>query len=492
MSIEGPSASLVGADILNLITTGMYHTPLAIYREYIQNAADAIQASSGADKGRVDITVDPGARRISIRDNGPGLTLTEARRELIPIARSRKRRGVARGFRGVGRLCGLAFADTVIFRTRPCRTQPVTEIRWDGTILRAEAVAGVDLSVIVQKCVEVSSINQGEWPDHFFEVEVENVARHASGQILNREAVRGYIGEVCPVPMAKDFPFSNEVDALFEWGKRPLTLEVLLIGEKEPLLRRHGAALKFSEARMDTYVEMQPLYISTVDGDGTAAVGWIAHSTYLGAIPRDLGVRGLRVREGNIQIGGEDVFDPLFSEERFNRWCVGELHVVDPRILPNGRRDYFEPSPHIRHLENQLVAIIQQLVSRCRNASTTRNQMRKVQTKLQHLSSAYELAESGYLKAGDARSLIVKMLFEARALEQRINSTITDGDECMRELESLKAKLTEFQPRRGRPRMGKVRSGDIAAYQRMFRALTEVCPSPSAAKEIIEGVLEYA
>ena len=34
---------------------------------------------------------------------------------------------------------------------------------------------------------------------------------------------------------------------------------------------------------------------------------------------------------------------------------VGEVHVIDPRILPNGRRDYFEPGPHTRNLENQLV-----------------------------------------------------------------------------------------------------------------------------------------
>ena len=33
---------LVGGDILSLVTAGMYNNPLAIYREYIQNAADAV------------------------------------------------------------------------------------------------------------------------------------------------------------------------------------------------------------------------------------------------------------------------------------------------------------------------------------------------------------------------------------------------------------------------------------------------------------------
>ena len=34
-----------------------------------------------------------------------------------------------------------------------------------------------------------------------------------------------------------------------------------------------------------------------------------------------------------------------FTEERFNRWCVGELHILDSRIVPNARLDYFSQDP---------------------------------------------------------------------------------------------------------------------------------------------------
>ena len=80
------ATSLMGADILNLITTAMYHTPLAVYREYIQNAADAIEGSPPRDEGRVEISIDAGQRKVTIRDNGPGLTHAQAKRDLIPIA----------------------------------------------------------------------------------------------------------------------------------------------------------------------------------------------------------------------------------------------------------------------------------------------------------------------------------------------------------------------------------------------------------------------
>ena len=337
--------SLVGADILNLVTTGMYHTPLAIYREYIQNCADAIERSTWSDKGRVDIAINPAKRNVKIRDNGPGLTYAAAKRELIPIARSNKQRGVHRGFRGIGRLSGLAFAEKVTFRTRASGRQPVTEIAWNGATLRASAVGGANPEHIIQDCVEVARVDGAGWPEHFFEVEVHEVARHAAGRILNREAVRGYIGEVCPVPMSENFPFARDVQELLAGAREPLTLEVKLDGESEPIRRRHGAGLRFTEERADQFVELEPLRVPAVDRDQDAAIGWIAHTTYLGAIPKDQGVRGLRLREGNIQIGGDDVLDPLFREERFNRWCVGELHILDERLLPNGRRDYFEPRP---------------------------------------------------------------------------------------------------------------------------------------------------
>ena len=491
MPREEAATSLVGSEILNLITTGMYHTPFAIYREYIQNAADAIEASPWPDSGQVEITINTGKRNVRIRDNGPGLTQAQAERNLIPIAQSQKRRGVDRGFRGIGRLAGLAFADKITFRTRARGMQPLTEITWDGTSLRASAVGCTDPEQIIRSCVVVSNKDGTGWPNHFFEVEVEHVARHAAGRILNRDAVRRYIAEVGPVPISEEFPFKAQVEALFANERQPLTLAVTIDGEQEPIRRRHGPRLKFSEDRAGVFVELHSVRIPAADSDKDAAIGWVAHSSYIGAIPRELGVRGLRLREGNIQIGGENVLDPLFSEERFNRWSVGELHIIDERILPNARRDYFEPSPHMRQVENQLESIIQEIVSRCRTASSARNRARKVQNTLEHMQCAYDLAGSGYLKAADARDLIKKLLKNVQTVEEALDPSDPDYENTVAELGLLRDKLAQFRPRRGRPRMGKVRSAEIATYQRVFRALTNLCPSPKVAKEMIEGVIEH-
>ena len=68
----------IGKDILELVSVAMYVEPLTIYREYIQNAADAVDAARetgliGPDeRGRVEVVFekDPKVRSVRIRDNG--------------------------------------------------------------------------------------------------------------------------------------------------------------------------------------------------------------------------------------------------------------------------------------------------------------------------------------------------------------------------------------------------------------------------------------
>lgn len=480
---------LVGADVLHLITKGMYTSPLAMYREYLQNAADSIGGDPNGHKGHVEIDLNPSARRVSIRDYGPGLSRSQAERELIPVARSRKKRGVDRGFRGIGRLAGLAFADSVAFRTRSTAGEPVTEIVWDGTALRAGSLQKEKTDLLIQNSVKLSALDGEGWPDRFFEVEVGNVARHAAGLILNRDAVRGYVGEVCPVPLSSAFPYSEQLSCLLSSHGALSALTVVFTRDNTQFTRPFCDAIALSDDRSENFKSCDTFTLPNTEGSGVAAVGWLAHSSYTGMIPKHLRIRGLRAREGNIQVGDERVFDHLFDEDRFNRWCVGEVHIVDPRILPNGRRDYFEPGPHLRNLENHLSAVAKGIIRRCRNSASSRNQARKVVAELHQIRSAYDLASTGYIKASDAKALIKKalsQLHQVKANPEAINGSLAKDAST---IDDLEAALGSFRPKRGRPPFGSIPTAEIATYQKVFRALTESSPSPEVAKRTIEGIL---
>ncbi|TEB04354.1 Chaperone protein HtpG [Pelotomaculum schinkii] len=102
-----------GANIIENLTTGMYQDSKVIYREYIQNSCDQIDKAVAEGllregEGKIEIWLDFSQRTISIEDNATGIPASEFERTLGNIADSDKQIGKDKGFRGIGRLCGLA------------------------------------------------------------------------------------------------------------------------------------------------------------------------------------------------------------------------------------------------------------------------------------------------------------------------------------------------------------------------------------------------
>ena len=485
----GTPVSLVGSDVLGLITAGMYDNPLTVYREYIQNAADAISSAGDEGGGTIEIEIDPSRLCVTIRDDGPGLNHEAAVRALLPIAQSQKRRESDRGFRGIGRLAGLAFSDSVTFLTRARSDRQVTRIVWDGSKLRRRINGASQTERVIRECVTIEKLAGLGHPTHFFEVQITGIGRHAAGLMLNRDAVRNYIAEVCPVPFASTFPFAARIEGLLARRKGPLVLNVIFDGKLSAVTRRFGEVIRFSEDRIDRFTELEEVDIPSLDRSGSAAVGWIAHSSYMGAIPKEFGIRGLRARVGNIQIGDETVFDTFFPEERFNRWCVGEIHILDPRIVPNGRRDFFELGPHVRNLENHIGTIARRISARCRTASSLRHKERRFQSSLRQIEEAFDLATSGYLSNKDAESLVGRAMNRIQEIRGHICATNGHVGKRLEQLEELERKLGSFQPRCDPTSLRGVKESDVAAYRKVFQTLAEISPSPGAAKELIEAVL---
>ena len=397
--------SIVGGDILRLITAGMYDNPLVLFREYLQNAADSI-ASTGNAGGSVQIEIDPVESRLTITDDGPGLSEAQAVSRLIPVGNSPKDPTVDRGLRGIGRLSSLAFASDVHFTTRADGSAPATRVSWSGRTLRHPRLQKLDAATAIEECTAVESLHDGDWPERFFQVTVERVTRYAASTLLNRDAVRSYIAEVCPVPFSPSFPLAVELADFLSEHADHFVLDVRIAGDDLPIQRPFGQAIPLSDSYAAPFERLETRIIPRLDDGQPAAILWLAHTPYAGSIPRHLGVRGLRARSGNIQVGADDVFSHLFQETRFNGWCVGEVHLTDSRIVPNGRRDYFEPGPHLRNLENHVGAIAQEISSRCRRASSHRNRLRQAETTARQATSAQALTRSGYLLAEDASALM--------------------------------------------------------------------------------------
>lgn len=484
--------SVLGAEILSLVTAGMYDDPLVIYREYLQNSADAIFAQ-GDGAGCVTLQIDVHGSSIRILDSGVGLRPEHAAQRLIPIGRSAKNRTRDRGFRGIGRLAALAFADRVRFTTRNRGGDQVTQVTWDGRALREKYVNETDASAVVEECVSICSVDDEGRPECFFEVLIEGVARHAASSVLNVDAVRGYIGEICPVPLSSSFPFQKNVEEMLKAHGVYFSMKTFLKGDEKTIERPFEDAVQLSDDCRVSYDKFEKREVPSIDGDAPAAIVWLAHTSYRGSIPRHLRIRGLRVRVGNIQVGNERAFEDLFTEPRFNGWCIGEVNILDSRIVPNGRRDYFEPGPHLRNLEYHVGAIAQEISARCRKASSQRNRVRAIGKTISRLEEAHNLAVSGYLSRDDAVDLMSRerqaapddiMGFLGSPSSGALVPRIQEISELMEELEVAESdELVEL--------MGSAPSEIVDIYRSIFSTIARFLP-PNTAKSLIELILESA
>lgn len=389
----------VGKDVLELLSTSMYVDPLSLYREYVQNSADALDSLPARDLAPsatpdVEILIDRQERSIRILDHGPGLNSADFIQRITSIGGSLKRGTKARGFRGVGRLSGLAFCQELIFRTRERKSSLVHELRWDTRKIRSLLRAAGDhmgLATIVSESIDFRSSKATDEPPHFFEVQLRNVVRHRDDRLLDSTVVSKYLGQVAPVPFHSDFSYAPAIsEFLHSSGVRHAPLNILIHAEGQ-VFRPHRDHVRLGNGKALKATDLQTFSVHDRDGD-LAASTWILHHEYLGALPRSTGISGWRLRSGNIQVGGEHLLEDLYPETRFNSWTVGETHVIDKRIIPNGRRDDFEHNAYYADLLTRLRPFAKEIANLCRTSSISRNAHQRVAAELDRLEENLTIA----------------------------------------------------------------------------------------------------
>lgn len=206
----------VGKNILDNLTTGMYADSKVIYREYIQNACDQIDLAIklgilSPDEGNVDIYIDSKKRYISIKDNATGVRAANFIEDVGDIANSNKEIGKNKGFRGIGRLCGLAYCKTLKFTTSYLGESIKSIMTCDAQKMRAMLVENKKYTLdeiwdaIVAYTTDVENENE-----HYFEVEMFDINKENT-DLLDDAKVREYLSFVAPVPYKNTFILRNKI-----------------------------------------------------------------------------------------------------------------------------------------------------------------------------------------------------------------------------------------------------------------------------------------
>jgi Histidine kinase-, DNA gyrase B-, and HSP90-like ATPase len=493
---------VLGKDVLELLSTSMYVDPMTIYREYVQNAADAIDDARRAgllaagEAGSVSIEPDVAARSVRIRDNGTGVPWDRFAKQLAALGGSQKRGTQARGFRGVGRLAGLGYCQELIFRSRAEGEDQVSELRWDcrrlQAALRAHDFDG-GLADIIRHAVTLRRVKPDEQaPARFFEVELRGVVRHRNDRLLSGPVIAEYLAQVAPVPFDPEFTFGADITASLASRVNLGSVEVRVSGIERPVFRPHRDRFEISEGTHDAFTAVEFFEIQSADG-GVAAIGWLLHHGYVGAIPQSAGIKGLRLRAGNVQVGESNLLEELFPETRFNAWAVGEVHILDPRIVPNGRRDHFLANVHYTNVTNHLAPVARDIARRCRTSSIRRKWLREFE--LEHGSALEKLEILGQGSLGPVeRETVARAIRQSLTAMEKIagmEGLHTSGSDILgpivdalrRELEKAQGTRLTAEP------LARLPPPKRRMYEQMFGLIYECSTNQVAAKALVDRIL---
>lgn len=485
---------VLGKDVLELLSSSMYVNPLSIYREYIQNATDSIEeaASLGllrcSSDGRIELTIDPLSRAVRVRDNGTGIQEREFVKRLIALGASRKRGHKARGFRGVGRLAGLGYCQELVFRSRSEGDRHVSELRWDCRKLKSilrDAKFSEQLVEVINDVVRVRKTVDNAYPERFFEVELVGVVRHGADRLMNSSLVANYLSQVAPIPFSPKFTYGEKIEAVLAKHVPLGNVGIFLNGSSDPLYRPHRDIFIARKGHEDSFLDLDFVEISGTDGN-LAAVGWVGHHGYCGAISGDSQISGLRLRCGNIQVGDSDLLNELFQEPRFNSWAVGEIHVLDQRILPNGRRDHFEQSVHFNDLVGQLGPLAMNVSRLCRVSSIQRNRAKQLELTYQAIDTSLSILEQHSITR--ERWKVLRETTESKLSEfiKALQRTSPDAvDTWSARVKKAHKRLVALGQSNLNPRKLVLTTRE----RRFFDALYEVLPPGPSAKAIADRII---
>lgn len=511
----------IGKNILDNLTTGMYSDSLVTFREYVQNACDQIDKAIEAgildkEEELIDIYIDEKNRFISIEDNATGVSIENFISDLGDIANSGKEIGKNKGFRGIGRLCGLAYCRELRFVTSFKGENKASTMICDAKKMRKMLVEKQKYSVdeVWDEIVTYSTADE-DVDKHYFRVEMIDI-NQANTDLLDDKKVRKYLSFVAPVAYKQPFILKNKIykhaqDINYRIDE--YTIEV----NGSQIFKEYSTRLKEpsgnSQKNYDEIsdVEFKEFY----DNEGRMiAWMWYGLSRFEKQIPPINAMRGIRLRSQNIQIGSDNTLQPLFKENRGIYYFIGEVFAVHPELIPNSQRDYFNENEIRVEFEDSLRVYFYDVLHKIYNDANKIKNAYKRQEEVIAKTKEYakKVRENGFVDeaekqraqievekaqkaAEDARKQLDK--YESNAMENSPLATVTrnisdkfKSEELKRKAEKTKVpEMSETEKKKSyiTDSMSKLSRNERKLVSKILSIITDNAPK-DLATQIIEKI----
>lgn len=369
-----------GARLLETLTSALYSDPIVVFREYVQNSVDSFVLVQDTNRElEVSITVDLQNRHIKIDDNGSGIPREKFQSIMLSLGKSEKTGDVGQiGFRGIGRLAGLAFCEKLEFFNKKTGQKFSLDGKRYREILNSYEGRSQSLDNVMRE-ISHSEEGEAEVDCEGFRVEMYtvseellNVIMGCSYNLRSKGAIsKGEVSSIfvdalrmmLPLPYPMNF---DKRDVIEREYKRLFSRE---LAESEFKVSLNGQQLfKNVTSIGDQAFVMIPLKIRPNKDDSLVVIGllWLSFGFVLRSVGRNFGVA---VRSRNMLVQGGTAFASEAAQGNCaittygqylaaTKAITGELLLNTKFLSDNSRRDWFKLDANAFQLREQICDVM--------------------------------------------------------------------------------------------------------------------------------------
>ena len=328
----------IGAEILPILTTGLYRNTLDALREYVQNAVDA-------DAGAITVNIDPDV--VSISDNGTGMDREQARNSLrFGVSDKSPLENI--GFRGIGVYSGFNTCDTLEIFTKSSADPNTYKVSFDFHGIRTKLMEeqerrstglppALHLERLLEESVFMESLGEEAFRVTGTTVILEGLLSSSYSQMNDWDLVVDYLRNVVPLPFSPDFRHGSSVEERFaqrDYRVVPITLR--LGTRQEKLFRPYTDGLFKHGGRHEPKI-----FDIKASNNRELGFAWVCVNDARETI-KDVKLRGLLLKKFGFSISDRQYLEPFFGRPTYSRRITGEVILTDERLIPNAARNDFE------------------------------------------------------------------------------------------------------------------------------------------------------
>lgn len=382
---------VIGAKLLESITSGLYDGNLNCIREYVQNAIDNSAKN-------ISISLEMGGQNLVIRDDGSGMNEQNIERALS-LGISDKDESMV-GWRGIGIWSGVPACQRLVIVTKE-RNGNKLRVEINNENIRKYYESNISILDVLSQSIDGPNVeplgkDESLLDTHFTEIRLESILP-TQISFFQEQSIKQYLQKVVPAPFNEEkFKHSIEID---NW------LNINNVCYSMSNIQFNGEKIFRAPFEDDYYLSevIKPIFY---DQKGMPiAIGWLVLLNQR----KDLKwpKTGVLFKKKGFTIGDEHFIKQFFTDT-YHQWQYGEIHIISDDIRENASRNNFEYNyGNVQDLINQ----IKEHASDWENV----NRYRVDRGKMDKVEKVESLVESGDVREADKELKKIKEILERKA-----------------------------------------------------------------------------